>query len=113
MQVAKIVKDGERTVLDLPDGAKMEFLSPSSEEPYCVMKGTLPPGVSVPLHSHADAESFYVLSGEAQALVQAEGGLERQTLKRGDFIHIAGGTKHAWQTIGESSTSLRCASAPR
>ena len=65
------------------------------------MKGTLPPGVSMPLHSHADAESFYVLSGEAQALVQAEGGLERQTLRQGDFIHIAGGTKHTWQTIGE------------
>jgi quercetin dioxygenase-like cupin family protein len=110
MQVAKVVKDGERTVLDLPDGAKMEFLSPSTESTYCVMKGTLPPGVSVPLHSHADVESFYVLSGEAQALVQTEGGLQWQTVNVGDFIHIAGGTKHAWRNVSPQpmTTLITC-----
>jgi len=69
MQVTEIVKDSKRTVLDLLDGARMELLSSSEEDAYCVIKGTIPPGVSVPLHSHRDAESFYVLSGEAQALV--------------------------------------------
>jgi hypothetical protein len=58
MHLAKVLKDDERAVFDLPDGTKMEFLSPSREDAYCVTKGTIPPGVSVPLHSHADAESF-------------------------------------------------------
>jgi len=76
MQVTKVVRADERTVLDLLDGARLEPLSPSREDAYCVMKGTIPPGVSVPIHSHADAESFYVLSGEAQVLVETEAGLQ-------------------------------------
>jgi len=99
LNVTKLVNADEGTVLDMLDGARMESLSPSEEDAYCVMKGTIPQGVSVPLHSHGDAESFYVLSGEAQALIQTEGGLEWQTLKPGDFIHIPGETKHAWRNI--------------
>ena len=107
LQVTKVVRDGQRTVLDLLDGAKMEPLSPSIEDAYCVMKGTIPSGVSVPLHSHADAESFYVLSGEAQALLETEVGLQWQTLRPGDFIHIPGGAKHAWRNVsGEPMAAL-------
>ena len=107
MQVTKVVRADERTFLDLLDGARLEPLSPSREHAYCVMKGTIPPGVSVPIHSHADAESFYVLSGEAQALVETEAGLQWQTLRPGDFIHIPGGAKHAWRNVsGEPMAAL-------
>ena len=99
LKVTKLVKADEGTVLDLLDGARMESLIPAGEDAYCVMKGTISPGVSVPLHSHSDEESFYALSGEAQALIQTEGGLEWQMLRPGDFIHISGGTKHAWRNI--------------
>ena len=34
---------------------------------YCVIRGTIPPGVSVPLHSHPDNGSFFLLSGSVQA----------------------------------------------
>jgi quercetin dioxygenase-like cupin family protein len=98
MQVTKVVKDGEGTVVDLL-GPRIGPLTPSEEESYCVMKGILPPGVSVPLHSHGDAESFYVLSGEAQVLAQTKHGLEWQTVRQGDFVHIPGGTKHAWRNL--------------
>jgi len=107
MQVKKVVRADERTALDLLDGARLEPLSPSREDAYCVMKGTIPSGVSVPLHSHADAESFYVLSGEAQALLETEVGLQWQTLRPGDFIHIPGGAKHAWRNVsGEPMAAL-------
>ena len=97
IQITQIVKDGQRTVLDLPDGNRIEPLSPSTEDAYCVLKGTIPPGGGVPLHSHADSESFYVLSGEVEVLVQTTGGLEWQKLRPGDFIHIPVGAKHAWR----------------
>jgi quercetin dioxygenase-like cupin family protein len=45
------------------------------------------------LHSHADAESFYLLDGEVEALIQTDGGLEWETHTPGDFIHIPA-TKH-------------------
>ena len=107
MQVTQVARDKERTVMNLLDGARMELLSPSNEDAYCVLRGTIPPGVSVPLHSHADAESFYVLSGDAEALVQAEGGLEWKMLRPGDFIHISGGTKHkhAWRNVSSEPMS--------
>jgi len=112
MQVTKVVRADERTVLDLLDGARLEPLSPLREDAYCVMKGTIPPGVSVPIHSHADAESFYVLSGEAQALLETEVGLQWQTLRPGDFIHIPGEAKHAWLNVsGEPMAALITSSA--
>jgi quercetin dioxygenase-like cupin family protein len=51
-------------------GPTVEFLT-SPENPaavYCVMRGTIPAGLSVSLHSHGDDESFFVLSGAVQIL---------------------------------------------
>ncbi len=41
-------------------GPSVEFLTPPgvTEEAYCVLRGVIPRGVSVPLHSHADIEDF-------------------------------------------------------
>lgn len=33
------------------------------------MRGTIPPGVVVPMHSHPDPETFLPLSGELEGLV--------------------------------------------
>ena len=88
VQVTQIMNEGQRTVLDLPDGNRIEPLSPSTEDAYCVLMGTIPPAGGVPLHSHTDAESFYVLSGEVEALAQTTDGLEWQKLRPGDFIHV-------------------------
>jgi hypothetical protein len=57
-------------VLDLL-GPTVEFItSPDGPEDFCVLKGTIPPGVAVPLHSHDDPEAFFVVSGPQQALIQ-------------------------------------------
>jgi quercetin dioxygenase-like cupin family protein len=106
MQVTQNVKDDQRIVLDLPDGNRIEPLSPSTEDAYCVMRGTIPPNGGVPLHSHTDAESFYVLSGEVEALVQTTGGLEWQKLRLGDFIHLPAGAKHAWRNRSNKPMSV-------
>jgi quercetin dioxygenase-like cupin family protein len=110
-QVTEIVKAGQGVVLDLL-GPKIESLI-SEEEAYCVMKGTIPPGVSVPLHSHGDAESFYVLAGEGQVLVQTNGGLEWRTLRQGDFVHIPGDRKHAWRNLSQEPFEALITTTPR
>src|SRR3974377_171066 len=107
MKVTKVVRAYERTFLDLVDGARLDLLSPSREDVYCVMKGAIPPGVSVPIHSHADAESFYVLLGEEQGLGESEAGLQCQTRGPGHFPNIPGGPKHAWRIVsGEPMAAL-------
>jgi quercetin dioxygenase-like cupin family protein len=80
-------------------GSTVEFmvLPSESKDRYCVLKGTIPPGVSVPLHSHPDDESFFLFSGSLQALVQRQDGFEGVTMHAGDFRHVAQGFRHAWK----------------
>ena len=40
------------------------------------MRGVIPPGAVVPIHSHDDAEAFYILAGTEQVLTQGTDGLE-------------------------------------
>ena len=76
-------------------GPTVEFLTPPEEGAYCVLKGTIPPGMSVPLHSHPEPESFFVVSGKGKVLTERDGRLKWVDVKPGDFIHIPGGAKHA------------------
>jgi quercetin dioxygenase-like cupin family protein len=80
-------------------GPTIEFmvLPSESEDRYCVLKGTIPPGVSVPLHSHPDNESFFLFSGSVQALVQRQESVEWITMHAGDLRHVPQGVRHAWK----------------
>ena len=84
-------------------GPTVEFLTAPNEKDaeFCVMRGTIPPGVSVPLHSHADFETFFLLSGTVQVtsekLEQPEDPLESITVETGQFIQMPGGAKHAFR----------------
>jgi quercetin dioxygenase-like cupin family protein len=87
-----------RTDLDLPT---LEFLT-SLQDPqndFCVMRGTLPPGVSVPLHSHADTEAFVVISGELEALRQDNQGHSWIKAKANDYVHVPSNSRHAWRNV--------------
>ncbi len=49
-------------------GPTIQFVTdPAEEDAPCIMRGTVPPGVSIPLHSHADPETFLPLSGSFEA----------------------------------------------
>ena len=80
-------------------GPTVEFLTSPQEAgiDFCVLKGVIPPGVSVPLHSHPDTEDFFVISGEVQALRQSAQGYEWIEAKAGDYLHVPGGTRHGWR----------------
>jgi len=87
-----------RTDLDLPT---LEFLT-SPQDPqndFCVMRGTLPPDVSVPLHSHTDTEDFVVISGELEALRQDSQGHTWIKAKANDYVHVPSNSRHAWRNV--------------
>jgi quercetin dioxygenase-like cupin family protein len=79
--------------LELPDGATVEYLTPVEDGAPCVMRGTIPAGGVVPLHSHADPETFIVLEGEALSFT----GGDWELFEAGDVHHIPGRVRHAWR----------------
>jgi mannose-6-phosphate isomerase-like protein (cupin superfamily) len=69
---------------------------------YCVFTAEMPAGVIVPLHSHSDRESFYILSGE----MNFYDGASWRILKQGEFVDVFSNTKHAWRNASKFSASL-------
>jgi len=77
----------------------VEFLASPSEAgaEICLIRGTIPPGVVVPLHSHADVEIFYVLEGSLESFQAGDGISRWTTVGAGDVVTVSGNTKHAWR----------------
>ena len=108
MQSSHIVKDGTYGVFDV-FGPTLEFLilPGEADSGYCVMKGTIPPGISVPLHSHPDIESFLLVSGAVQAMSQRDGTFEWLEVRPGELVHVPSNAKHAWRNAsGEPAVQL-------
>lgn len=84
-------------------GPSVEFLTWSDDEhgQFCVMRGVVPPGVTVPLHSHPDAEDFLILSGSQQVLVETDRGLHWHDARAGDYVRIPGGALHAHRNVSD------------
>jgi quercetin dioxygenase-like cupin family protein len=84
-------------------GPTVEFLmlpdDPGSD--FCMIKGIIPPGAFVPLHSHADTEDFLVLTGAAEGLRYDTNGYTWVEAKAGDHVHVPSGARHAWRNLTE------------
>jgi quercetin dioxygenase-like cupin family protein len=82
-----------------PDGALIEFLASPDETGagLCIIRGTLPSGGIVPLHSHLDVELFYVLEGSIEAFQSRNGSSRWTTVRAGHVVTVPGNTKHAWR----------------
>jgi len=80
-------------------GPTVQFLTmQDAENPGpCILRGVIPSGGLVPLHSHGDPETFIVISGELDAFAPSPSGMRCTQLVRGDIFHIPGDTKHAWR----------------
>jgi quercetin dioxygenase-like cupin family protein len=87
-------------------GPTVEFLtSPEdTQSDFCVMRGTIPPGGFVPLHSHPDVEDFLVISGEIEGLKQDSENRTWIGAKAGDYLHVPPNARHAWHNVSGSPT---------
>ena len=95
-------------------GPTVEFLTTpdDSGNSFSVMRGVVPPGVVVPLHSHDDAEAFFIVAGTQQVLTQGENGLEWNDFHAGDYVYVPPGTLHAHRNVsGEPAVDLLVTSA--
>ena len=85
-------------------GVLLQFLSTPEQinDQIGVMRGTVPSGVVIPLHSHADPEIFYVLNGSIEVF-QAEGpSAGWQTVNAGEVVSIPGNVRHALRNTSPS-----------
>jgi quercetin dioxygenase-like cupin family protein len=83
-----------------------EYLTEISDNAgdYCLIRCTLPAGVVVPMHSHADRETFYVVSGKIDALREDRW----EVLGPGDVFDVRDGAKHAWRNSSQVAASIIC-----
>jgi len=94
----RLVAESDGEVLDVL-GPNVQFLvaPQANDEAPCVIKGTIPPGVSVPIHRHPAFEAFYVVSGNVEVLSEKEGKTQWIAAGPGDFIEVPSGAKHGFR----------------
>jgi quercetin dioxygenase-like cupin family protein len=86
-------------------GPTIQFLTPPEDDNApCIMRGMIPPGVFVPLHSHAAPETFLHISGGLEGLTQTAEGFQWVRIKPGDTFHVPGGAKHAFRNQSRQPT---------
>src|SRR5580693_8903261 len=85
-------------------GVLLQFLSTPEQinDQIGLMRSTVPSGVVIPLHSHADPEIFYALNGSLEVF-QAEGpSAGWQTANAGEVVSIPGNVRHALRNTSPS-----------
>src|ERR1700726_5024917 len=85
-------------------GVLLHFLSTPEQinDQIGVMRGTVPSGVVIPLHSHSDPEIFYALKGSLEVF-QAEGpSAGWQTVNTAEVVSIPGNVRHAVRNTSPS-----------
>jgi quercetin dioxygenase-like cupin family protein len=89
-------------------GPIVEILTPpdSDDEAPCVLRGTIPPGVAVPLHSHPEPETFVTLTGEVEGLARPDGRTTWTRIGPGDVFHVPGGAQHAFRSSSHDPTTM-------
>jgi len=81
---------------------------------FWVLRGVVPPGSSVPLHHHADAEDFLILSGTQQVLVADDDGvLAWQDAHAGDYIRVPGRAWHSHRNVTDEPAVDLIVTTPR
>lgn len=79
----------------------------------CVMLGTIPPDAIVPLHSHADPETFLMIAGELEGFADAENGGRWLRIEPGGVFHVPGDARHAFRNRTRVSAVSYIVSTPR
>ncbi|BBX93785.1 cupin domain-containing protein [Mycolicibacterium boenickei] len=96
-------------------GPHVEFLTLTDDgaNQICVMRAVIPPGVTVPLHSHDDFEDFYIVSGGHEVLVAGPDGLQWREARPGDYIQVPGEVPHAHRNTSDKPAVDLVITTPR
>lgn len=113
-QVAHLVNDAELETIYVLGPTLRYVIEPSGDNDICLMIGTIPPGVVVPLHSHADPETFLPISGEIEGLAyRSDRDFEWLRITAGNTFHVPPGAKHAFKNVGQHPAVMYIVSTGR
>lgn len=89
-------------------GVLLQFLASPEEvgNGICLIRGMVPPGVVVPLHSHEDLELLYVLEGTLEVYRSNEGSTGWTEASVGGVAVIPGNVKHALRNASSLPVTL-------
>jgi len=89
-------------------GVLQQFLIRPSEDTAqtALIKGRLPSGCVIPLHSHPDIEMFFVLSGSLSVYAEGMNADSWQPASPGDAILIPSNAKHALRNASHIPVEL-------
>lgn len=76
---------------------------------YSIILCNLPASVVVPMHSHADRETFHILSGKLDVYREDHW----ETVGPGDTVDLQNGVKHAWRNSSKTLASMLCVTTMR
>jgi quercetin dioxygenase-like cupin family protein len=95
-------------------GVELEWRLTDSEtdNKYCVLEATIPPGVVVPPHRHPDQESFFVLEGAPEFASEHPNGLEWCFSTPGEMINIPSMALHAFRNPTHSDVRVLITCTP-
>ena len=95
-------------LLSTPNGSLFEILASPEEvgDPICLIRGTVPPAVAVPLHSRSDLELFYVLEGSVEIFQSKEGASGWTTVGAGAVVAVPGNVKHALRNTSSLQATM-------
>lgn len=67
------------------------------------------PGGSIPAHDHVTVESYTILKGQGEMMVDGE----VQIIKEGDFVYIPSGKPHGLKNTGDEDMHMMFVYAPK
>jgi quercetin dioxygenase-like cupin family protein len=85
-------------------GVRLQFLiaPEQSSGKISLYRGTLPPGIVVPLHCHPEPEIFYVLEGNLEVYQETAAQPGWAIARAGNVVAIPAGIKHALRNTSSS-----------
>lgn len=89
-------------------GVLLNFLVTPNETGHeiTLFKGTLPPGVVIPLHGHAEPEVLYVLEGSLEVYRESGEAPGWSTTQPGGVLAIPGNLNHALRNTSSTPTTV-------
>ena len=95
-------------------GVELEWRLTDSETDnrYCVLEATIPPGVVVPPHRHPDQEAYFVLEGAPEFASEHPTGLEWCFATPGEMINIPSMSLHGFRNPTRSDVRVLITCTP-